>query len=306
MSPSPRRLPPLTALRALEAIHQTGSVTAAAARLNVSHSAVSHQVRILEAWTTTPLFLRRGRTLDLTPAGRSLAAVTQEAFDTVRHEIDRLPLRGLQAVTVAALPLVVQRLILPELAAFLGAHPGLRVHLMTGLADRPVTPPPDLQVIFVRRQAILAGDDVLLPGDAAPCATPALIAAHGGDPEALLRRGPLIHDEDLRMWPAWLAASGVARDEDAAETRAVLEGSAMIQQAVAGGMGAGFVRLALARPELESGAVVRCSEVGIDADWAYVLRADPIRAQAPEVATVSDWLRALGRHAAGPGSEGAA
>jgi LysR family transcriptional regulator, glycine cleavage system transcriptional activator len=42
------RLPPLTALRVLESIGETGSITAAAKMLNVSHSAVSFQIKVLE------------------------------------------------------------------------------------------------------------------------------------------------------------------------------------------------------------------------------------------------------------------
>ena len=62
---SNRRLPSLNALRALEAVRETGSVSAAARRLSVSHSAISHQVKQLEAWIGRPVTIRRGRTVAL-------------------------------------------------------------------------------------------------------------------------------------------------------------------------------------------------------------------------------------------------
>ena len=43
-----RRLPPLTALRAFEAAARLGGVSKAADELNVTHAAVSHQIRALE------------------------------------------------------------------------------------------------------------------------------------------------------------------------------------------------------------------------------------------------------------------
>lgn len=291
----PRRLPPLTALRALEALHLTGSVTAAAQRLRVSHSAVSHQIRILESWSGTPLFTRRGRVTLLTEAGRSLASVAHGSFDAIRHEIDRLPLRGVRPVSVAALPIVASTLILPALPRFLRDRPGVRLHLTLALTDRPTTPAPDVEIVFVRRVAMLASDTVLLPGDAVPACAPALL--DGRTPEDMLARGPLIHDEDMRMWSAWQAATGLTRDPAAGAAQAILEGSGLIHGAVMSGIGIGFVRRALIAEDVAAGRMVVCSQRAIDADWAYVLRRAAGRADAAELGAVVDWIVGLCRAA---------
>ena len=293
--PAHRRLPPLTALRTLEALHLTGSVTAAAQRLRVSHSAVSHQVRLLEEWSDTPLFLREGRVTRLTDAGQSLAAIAHGAFDAIRHEIDRLPLRRVTPVTVAALPVVATGLILPNLPALLRNRPDTRVHVTLALPDRPTTPPPDIEVLFLRRAALTEGDIVLLPGDALAACAPALLARHGGDRDRLLREGPLIHDEDLRMWPTWRDVAGHPRDGVPEDTHVILEGSGLIHAAIVSGLGAGFVRRALAAEDIAAGRLAVLSDVPIDLDWAYVLRADHRRADHPDVRAFTLWLRELCR-----------
>ena len=58
------------ALEVVDAVARNGSFTAAAAELNRVPSAISYQVRQLEAWLAVPLFERRHRDVELTPAGR--------------------------------------------------------------------------------------------------------------------------------------------------------------------------------------------------------------------------------------------
>ena len=55
------RLPPLNAIKAFEAAARLGSFTRAAEELNVTHGAVSRQVRLLEDWLGTRLFVRTSR-----------------------------------------------------------------------------------------------------------------------------------------------------------------------------------------------------------------------------------------------------
>ncbi len=61
------RLPPLNPLRAFEAAARHGSVTRAAKELNVTHGAVSHQIRSLEATLKVKLLERGARRVRLTP-----------------------------------------------------------------------------------------------------------------------------------------------------------------------------------------------------------------------------------------------
>jgi LysR family transcriptional regulator, glycine cleavage system transcriptional activator len=66
-----RTLPPLNALRAFEAAARHLSFTSAAAELNVTQAAVSHQIKALEDRLGLKLFRRVGRGLLLTDAAQA-------------------------------------------------------------------------------------------------------------------------------------------------------------------------------------------------------------------------------------------
>lgn len=72
-------------LRVVAEVARTQSVTRAADRLNVTQSAVSHQLRDIEERLGTPLFVRSGRRMLLTDAGRRLV----ETADRVLEDIAR-------------------------------------------------------------------------------------------------------------------------------------------------------------------------------------------------------------------------
>ena len=76
-------LPPLTALRAFAAYADTGSMTEAGARLNVSHAAVSQQIKALEDHLGLSLLDRARGGGALTPEGRVLAETAQEGFSAI-------------------------------------------------------------------------------------------------------------------------------------------------------------------------------------------------------------------------------
>ena len=75
------RLPPLNAIKAFEAAARLGSFTRAAQELNVTHGAVSRQIRLLEDWLGVRLFLRTSRNAVPTQAGTELLAEVSPALD---------------------------------------------------------------------------------------------------------------------------------------------------------------------------------------------------------------------------------
>ncbi len=284
------RLPPLTAMRVLEAIRIAGSVTGAARHLNLSHSAVSHQVAALEAWSSTPLFIRRGRRTELTEAGQSLAEITQQAFDSIRHEVDRLPIRGLQVVSVGAIPMVAQLWmpsILPDLARDL---PHLSLHLGFALFDRPARLAPNLLISFAHRDRLHHGDRLLFSGRAAPVCAPHLLESHGNDPLRVLLEARKIHDEDSRLWRSWQEAARLPFDESAEPSRISIEESSLIRAASIAGAGVAICRLDLIRKDLAAGRLVQLSDIVIDTSFFYYLRAAPSLRGHPDVTRAADWL----------------
>jgi DNA-binding transcriptional LysR family regulator len=284
------RLPPLTALRVLEAIGDTGSITAAASRLNVSHSAISFQIKVLEQESPVPIFVRHGRATMLTDAGRSLAQTIHQAFEMIRHEMDRLPMRSMGSVSISAMPIIATQWLIPRLPRLARDHPRVRVHLGLALSDRPAKPTPDIQIHFEKRELLRVGDQPLLSGRAAPVCAPEILAAHCERGDALFETVPLIQEEDLRMWDTWFAKSGVKRVGLRAMDQVVITDSSVSRAAALAGLGLAFGRLELIAPDLHSGSLVKASDVEIDEDYCYFVRVTKQASLRPDVVTVVEWL----------------
>jgi LysR family transcriptional regulator for metE and metH len=77
-------------LALVDAIAQTGSVTRAAGRLNLTQSALSHQLLDIEARAGLPFFVRLGRRMVLTPAGERVLASARRVLDDLGRAEDDL------------------------------------------------------------------------------------------------------------------------------------------------------------------------------------------------------------------------
>src|SRR6266702_2729049 len=127
-----RSLPPLNALRAFEAAARHLSFTAAAAELNVTQAAISHQIKGLEERLGLPLFRRLPRRLILTEAGQALLPELRDAFSRMALAIERVTARSAGGtLTVSSMTTVVIGWLLPLLPRFQAAHPEIDVRLMT-------------------------------------------------------------------------------------------------------------------------------------------------------------------------------
>src|SRR3981189_1726327 len=107
------RLPSLNGLRAFEAAARHLSFTVAASELNVTQTAISHQIRRLEEELGIRLFVRQNRALALTPEARDYLPGVRAAFNDLRLPTDR-GLRkdndhGLTGSTLASLPATARR-----------------------------------------------------------------------------------------------------------------------------------------------------------------------------------------------------
>src|SRR3972149_729105 len=121
-----RRLPPLKSLRAFEAAGRHLSFTKAAAELNVTQAAISHQVKTLEEALQIQLFRRFNRRLMLTDAGQTYLPALTAALDQIdaatrrlRADDDTGGLKISVATSLAA------KWLLPRLARFRARYPAI-------------------------------------------------------------------------------------------------------------------------------------------------------------------------------------
>jgi LysR family glycine cleavage system transcriptional activator len=119
-----RDMPPLSALRAFAAFAETGNLQQAGEQLNVSHAAISQQLRHLETHMGVPLLDRSGRSLRLTSEGEQLAQALALGFGAIRSAVQDLTSRGAgQPLHVTCTPMFATHWLMPRLAGFRQAYP---------------------------------------------------------------------------------------------------------------------------------------------------------------------------------------
>jgi LysR family glycine cleavage system transcriptional activator len=130
VGPVTRRLPPLNQLRAFEAAARHISFKDAADELNVTHAAVSQQIRALEDLLGSQLFQRIPRGVRLTDAARELSADLTTALDRMDAAVSRFTANGMQGtIRISVVPLYANRFLVPSLPKFSATNPGLNVDL---------------------------------------------------------------------------------------------------------------------------------------------------------------------------------
>jgi len=123
----------LPALACFRVAAELESFSKAADRLNLTHSAVSRAVRLLEDDLGTPLFERRNRAVFLTETGRRLAHVVARGLGEIEEEAQRIKAERANApVTISCEPTLMMRWLIPRMPQFHAAHPNAEVRLLAG------------------------------------------------------------------------------------------------------------------------------------------------------------------------------
>src|SRR3981081_1578886 len=202
------RLPSLNGLRAFEAAARHLSFTQAASELNVTQTAISHQIKRLEEELGIRLFVRQNHALSLTPEAKEYLPGIRAAFNDLRLATDRLLRRDDDHVlTVSTLASLAAKWLLPRLSAFQEAQPGIDVHITTStsLVDFK-SGDVDAAIRYGRGHWPGLRTDWLMADELFPVCSPALLT---GDkplrcPQDLANR-TLLHtsggyDDDWRLW----------------------------------------------------------------------------------------------------------
>lgn len=291
VNPPRPRMPPLNALRAFEAAARHESFAKAADELGVTPAAVSHQVKALEAWLGSPLFVRHAQGLHLTDAGRSALPSFSTAFDALGLAVQELRISAPRPqVSVAALPSIAQLWLAPRLPALRAAHPALRpsIHALEEPPDFR-REPFDLAIFLTRSGAgrsFKLCDDVIFP----VCA-PAL-ARQLKTPAELSSQFLLWDTTWTEDWSLWFEVAGVKGPS--IETGSEFSLYSMAVQAAVDGAGVLMGHEALVSRALAAGSLVApFPELRVPTGRALSILA-PDRPPAPAAAMI-DWLLGAAR-----------
>ncbi|MGO4175080.1 LysR substrate-binding domain-containing protein [Bosea sp. TAF32] len=136
-----RTLPPLATLRVFEAAGRLCSFKNAALELNLTQSAISHQIASLERNLGTQLFIRKPGRVELSQKGTLYLSVIQDALDRISLTTDLIreaPAKG--SLTVQVYVTVAVRWLIPRLHHFNEVSPEVTVSLNAGLLDWDFNP----------------------------------------------------------------------------------------------------------------------------------------------------------------------
>ncbi len=291
-----RKLPPLNAIRAFEAAARHLSFTLAANELNVTITAVSHQIRHLESALGVKLFERNGGSVTLSPVGERLFPAVRDGFDRLAEAFEEInDRRSAATVAVTTTRAFAERWLLPRLAGFGRLHGDITVDVdasedLVDLRSEGV----DLAIRYGRPPADGEGADTLIE-DRYGVVISSRAWSEERDPTAQDLRGFRLLGYRWRNqglggpdWPTWLRLSGL-NDLSGYRINWFSEETLAIQ-AMEHGHGVLLCSMVLVADKLRAGQVRRIAGPTLPG-FAFRLVPGPLAGRKKAVQAFAAWLR---------------
>jgi DNA-binding transcriptional LysR family regulator len=254
-----RRLPSFHALRAFEAAARLGSFVRASEELHLTASAVSHQIRALEAYFGRKLFEADSKVKVLTEDGARLSAGLVPAFDAIESACAEVtPRLSASTLTVHCGPSFAAKWLGPRLSGFMARHPSIAIRMSSGAGSY------DLIRNETTDVAIVYGDVPVGPGmsvdalgeeDVTALCAPSLADGLRDYSRRSMMALPLIESSVSPVrWSDWFAANGLGRHPQAPATG--FDRGALVISAAVQGMGVALETERFVEAELASGQLV--------------------------------------------------
>ncbi len=248
-------LPSLTSLRAFAALAERKSYTRAAAALNVTHAAVSQQVKALEEQLGVSLVTREGRGISLTTEGELLARDLQTGFAAIRRGVEELGGAGaLRPVQITMSPAFATEWLMPRISEFQIQHPEITL-MLNPTGEVVELKPGGVDMAIRYRSSDRLENDVtsVLISDTVVIGTPALIGTRALRDPAMLMDMPWLQELGTNEVAEWMARRGVKLDRPLIINH--MPGN-LIMEAVRRGDGITYTARAFFQDEIRSGQVV--------------------------------------------------
>ncbi len=285
-----RDLPPLQWLRVFESSARHLSFTQAADELNVTQSAVSQQIKLLENFVGEALFIRGARSLQLTNAGSTYLPDVQSALRILRQstranfvysDADRITIRSNWSFSVLWLT--------PRIASFMQTNPGISLNIVPAIWETDYSAKSDdIEIRFGTRSG--REDEYLLSQRMScfPLCAPSL-AAQISRPQDLFRFGRINSLGAATPWDSFYELCDVkppdGLQQSELSTHGYMLAVEMARCKLGVMLGLSFISDAL----LASGDLVRLFDVELEIPETYYLKADRSRLSDNEN-KFCDWL----------------
>ncbi|CAM3897115.1 LysR family transcriptional regulator [Vibrio aquimaris] len=119
----------MRAIQYFESVARLNSFSKAAESLNVTQSAVSHQIKLLEDYLDEPLFERQGRKLSLTQKGRRYYDEVGDALMSISRASQWFQEGDRGQIKLAMYSSLAVKWLMPNIGAFRQSHPNIELTL---------------------------------------------------------------------------------------------------------------------------------------------------------------------------------
>jgi LysR family glycine cleavage system transcriptional activator len=295
-------LPSITALRTLEAATRHNNFSEAAKELNITPSAVSHQIRKLEQLLGLKLFDRRPRQVAQTRSGQEVATLVRhflfglkKTVNNLRNEVERKPLR-INTMTSFA-----YKWLVPRLGLFHDKHPDIEVWISTSnKLTNFATENCDAAIRLGSGEYRGLHSTFLLGDFVFPVCSPRLaqrIADQLTKETDLLEQKLLyrINDESAPTWINWFVKAGIDNPTLPKGARFPDTNTALL--AAMGDQGIALARSSLVHEELTDGRLVKLFDVVLPSPINYYLVCPDGTENIPEITAFRKWIAEEGENA---------
>lgn len=281
-------LPPLNGLRAFAAAGRHLSFRAAAEDLGVTQGAVAQQVRGLEEHLGLRLFLREPRGLAFTEEGRAYHAAVARAFSQLSKATAALR-SAPSRVTISVTPTFASKWLIPRLAEFTEAHPGIDLRITA--TERVSSFHADGIDLAVRQGRPPFGAslraDLLFPQEIIAVCSSNLIARQDLPLNAAeLSRRTLLHDTH-DLWPKFIEAAFGGEVEPSRGLR--FNQTTLAIDAALAGQGIALASRVLVQRDLKAGHLVQPLDSALEGGMDFYLLT-PRQSASDASLLVRDWL----------------
>ena len=286
------RIPSTQALRALECFARHGSVWQAAEELNLTRSAVSHQLRLLESTLDFRLLNRIGTRVELTPQGAAYAAEVRRALAMISGAATRNAARGVTGTLIVSCPPgIASSWLCPRIGGFTRAFPDVALSIVTPRRlDDVSNPDVDLFITFGFSEQAGMDVELLVEVDFVPVCSPILLNRIGGleEPSDLLRV-ELLHLHDFEDWEAWFRLAGLPRPS--ARRGISFSDMNLVYAAALSAQGVAMGDVFICQQAMAAGQLVRPFDIAVRSAQSYFIVMPQDKSGNPASAAFRDWLR---------------
>jgi len=286
-----RSLPPLNSLKVFAVVAETRSLSAAGRELNVTHAAVSQQVRSLENFMGLQLVVREGRGIALTPEGEQLYSGLSGGFEAILETVDGLLKEDTaRPLNITMTPTFAVSWLMPRINDFRLNNPDIELMLNPTAEVMELKPGGvDLAIRFGMGDWSGLESELLLPTTFAVVGANCLIGDKTiENPEDILEF-PWLQEYGTNELAIWMEEQGVVPKGKLNITH--LPGY-MVLEGLRRGDGISATAMAFIKPDVQSGSLRVLFEDTVRPGTGYYMLTRPGVVRPPLKKFLS-WLRAM-------------